>query len=197
MTIILASKSAARAAILSNAGIRFEMQTADIDERAVEEALEDSGTTPADLAAVLSETKAIDVSERNPNSIVIGADQTLSLDDQVLHKAATMEEARRRLLDLSGKTHQLNSAITLARGHEVLWRHTSVANMTMRDLSPEFIGRHLASVGDKALSSVGCYQYEGEGIQLFDNIDGDYYTIVGLPLLPLLNELRKLGEIDG
>jgi len=108
-----------------------------------------------------------------------------------------MEEARRRLLALSGKTHQLNSAIVLVRDGEVLWRHVGIARLTMRQLDPGFIGRHLSRVGDKALSSVGAYQIEGEGIQLFESIKGDHFTIVGLPLLPLLDQLRHLGAIDG
>jgi septum formation protein len=108
-----------------------------------------------------------------------------------------MEGARRHLLALSGKTHQLNSAAVLVRNGEVLWRHVGIANLTMRKLEPAFIGRHLARVGDKALSSVGAYQIEGEGIQLFEKVEGDYFTIVGLPLLPLLSELRRLGAIDG
>src|SRR5690606_35471680 len=101
------------------------------------------------------------------------------------------------LLTLSGKTHQLNSAVVLARAGDVVWRHVSVANMTIRKLDPAFIGRHLSNVGEKALSSVGAYQVEGEGIQLFDRIEGDYFTIVGLPLLPLLSKLREVGAIDG
>jgi septum formation protein len=108
-----------------------------------------------------------------------------------------MEAARRHLLKLSGKTHILSSAVVLARRGGTLWRHVSVAKLTMRALSPAFIGQHLARVGETALSSVGAYQYEGEGIQLFEEIDGDYFTIVGLPLLPLLAQLRRLGEIDG
>src|SRR5690606_33595588 len=110
---------------------------------------------------------------------------------------ADMEEARRRLLALSGKTHQLNSAVVLMRDGEVLWRDLGVANLTMRPLDPGFVGRHLSRVGDRALPSVGAYQIEGEGTQLFEKIDGDHFTIVGLPLLPLLAELRRLGAIDG
>src|SRR5690606_26180119 len=141
--------------------------------------------------------KAVDVSEREPGALVIGADQTLSLGDEVFHKPADMEGARRHLLKLSGRTHQLNSAVVIARDGEVIWRHVGVARLTMRDLDPGFIGRHLSSVGEKARSSVGAYQIEGEGIQLFEKIEGDTFTIVGLPLLPLLAELRSLGAIDG
>ncbi|MBB2972481.1 Maf-like protein [Mesorhizobium sp. RMAD-H1] len=195
--IILASKSPFRAALLKNAGISFLTESAEIDERAVEAALDDTGTTPEDVALVLAEAKALEVSARHPDALVIGCDQTLSLGDEVFHKPADMEAARRHLLKLSGKTHNLNSAVVLARGSEAIWRHVGVAHMTMRSLDPAFVGRHLARVGDIALSSVGAYQVEGEGLQLFEKIDGDYFTIVGLPMLPLLDELRRLGAIDG
>lgn len=195
--LILASKSPFRAMLMRNAGLAFNQQAARIDERVVEQTLETTGITPSDLAMILAEAKAVDVSERYPNALVIGSDQTLSLGDEVLHKAATMEEARRRLLQLQGQNHQLNSGVVLARNGEAIWRHVSVARLSMRTLTPEFIGRHLAATGEKVLGSVGCYQFEGVGLQLFDAIDGDYFTIVGLPMLPLLGELRKLGAIDG
>ncbi|RUY14205.1 Maf family protein, partial [Mesorhizobium sp. M7A.F.Ca.CA.004.12.1.1] len=146
---------------------------------------------------VLAEAKATEVSERRPGALVLGCDQTLSLVDEVFHKPADMEGARRHLLALSGRTHQLNSAAVLVRDGKVLWRHVGIASMTMRKLDPAFVGRHLARVGAKALGSVGAYQIEGEGIQLFEKIEGDHFTIVGLPLLPLLAELRDLGAIDG
>jgi septum formation protein len=195
--IVLASGSPFRKKMLADAGLDFNQDRPQIDERAVEKAVEGSGLTPEDLASSLAEAKALDVSQRHPGKIVIGTDQTLSLGDEVLHKPKDMEEARRRLLALSGKTHQLNSAIVLVRDGEVLWRHVGIARLTMRQLDPGFIGRHLSRVGDKALSSVGAYQIEGEGIQLFESIEGDHFTIVGLPLLPLLDQLRHLGAIDG
>ncbi|MCO5146879.1 MAG: Maf-like protein [Aquamicrobium sp.] len=195
--VVLASGSPFRRTMLENAGVGVEAMPAQIDERAVEAAVEGSGVTPQELAAILAEAKALEVSERMPGRLVIGADQTLSLGDEVLHKPADMEAARRRLLLLSGKTHELNSAVVLARDGAVLWRHVGVARLTMRTLDPGFVGRHLSRVGDKALSSVGAYQIEGEGIQLFEAVEGDHFTIVGLPLLPLLHELRALGAIDG
>lgn len=196
-TVVLASGSPFRRKMLEDAGVAVEAVPANIDERAVEAAVEGSGVTPQELAAILAEAKALDVSERMPGRLVIGADQTLSLGDEVLHKPADMDAARRRLLLLSGKTHELNSAVVAARDGAVLWRHVGVARLTMRDLAPGFVGRHLSRVGDKALSSVGAYQIEGEGIQLFEAVEGDHFTIVGLPLLPLLGELRRLGAIDG
>ena len=197
MDIILASKSPFRATLLKNAGISFTAQGANIEERAVEAPLYDTGATPEDVALVLAEAKALDVSEHNPGALVIGSDQTLSLGDEVLHKPDDMDAARRQLLKLSGQTHHLNSAVVLARDGETLWRHVSVARMTVRDLDPGFIGRYLSRAGEIALQSVGAYQIEGEGVQLFEKIDGDYFTIVGLPLLPLLVELRREGAIDG
>ena len=195
--IILASGSPFRKTMLVNAGLDIEAVPADVDERALEAPLKDSDVSPEDVASILAEAKATEVSERRPGALVLGCDQTLSLGDEVFHKPADMEGARRHLLALSGKTHQLNSAAVLCRNGEVLWRHVGIASLTMRKLDPAFIGRHLARVGAKALSSVGAYQVEGEGIQLFEKIEGDYFTIVGLPLLPVLKELRALGAIDG
>lgn len=195
--IILASASPFRLAMLRNAGIETEANPSRIDERAVEEAIGDAAISPENLAWILAEAKAEEVSERFPGALVIGSDQTLSLGDEVLHKASDMEEARRRLLKLSGKTHHLNSAVVLARDGEALWGHVSVARMTMRKLDPGYVGRYLSRVGDQVLRSVGVYQIEGEGIQLFDAIEGDHFTIVGMPLLELVAELRRLGAIDG
>ena len=196
MPLILASKSPFRAQMLQNAGVKFRTEAATVDERSVEAPLLKGGADAEDVAAVLAEAKALDVSARFPGALVLGCDQTLSLGDELFHKPAGMEAARRCLLKLSGKTHLLSSALALVKGGVTLWRHVSVARLTMRELSPAFIGQHLGRVGSAALSSVGAYQYEGEGIQLFENIDGDYFTIVGLPLLPLLAELRRMGEID-
>lgn len=195
--IILGSGSVFRRRLLENAGVEVEIDGPRIDERAVEASVEDSGLTPADLAAILAEAKAVEVSERHPGRLVIGCDQTMALEDRVFHKPADMEAARRQLLALSGRTHELNSAVVLARDGAALWRHVGVARLTMRTLDPAFVGRHLARVGKAALQSVGAYQIEGEGIQLFERVEGDYFTIVGLPLLPLLAELRRLGAIDG
>lgn len=195
--LILASSSPFRRALLAGAGLDFEAVPSNLDERSLEAPLADSGATPDEVALVLAEAKAVDVSERHAGRLVIGCDQTMSLGDQVFHKPADMEAARRHLLDLSGKTHQLNSAVVLARDGLATWRHVSTARLTMRRLDPAFIGRHLARVGNRALSSVGAYQIEGEGIQLFEEIEGDTFTIMGLPLLPLLKELRSMGAIDG
>jgi len=195
--LILASGSPHRLALLEAAGLALDVVRPDIDERAIDATLDDTGLTPAEIATILAEAKAGSVSERETDALVIGCDQTLSLEEELLHKPADMEEARRRLLNLSGKTHQLDSAVVLAKNGQTIWRHVSTARLTMRRLSPEFIGRHLSAAGPGVLSSVGAYQIEGLGIQLFDRIEGDHFTIIGLPLLPLLAELRRLGAIDG
>ena len=197
MQLILASKSPFRARLLENAGVGFYAEAALIDERAAEAPLRKSGAGAQEVASVLAEVKAQNVSARFPGALVLGCDQTLSLEDELFHKPEDMEAARRHLLKLSGKAHQLASALAFVKDGETLWRHVSLAQLTMRALSPAFIGQHLARVGGAALSSVGAYQYEGEGIQLFDRIDGDYFTIIGLPMLPLLAELRRMGEING
>jgi len=195
--LILASSSPFRRMLMENAGLHFQAIAADIDERAIEAPLERDGAGPDAVALVLAKAKAKEVSDRFPGSFVIGSDQTMSLGSRVFHKPKTIADAEEHLRVLSGQTHRLNSAIALARNGDVIWEHVSHANLTMRELSADFIHRHLTRVGEKALSSVGAYQLEGEGIQLFSKIDGDYFTIVGLPMLPLLRQLRELGAIDG
>ncbi|MEI2299112.1 Maf-like protein [Ensifer sp. MJa1] len=195
-SLVLASASPFRRALLENAGLVFEAQAARIDERGLEKPLEDAGAAPEDVALALAEAKAFDVARHFGDALVIGSDQTMSLGSRVYHKPQNMVEAAEHLLSLSGKTHRLNSAIVLLRGGEIVWRHVSSAHMTVRPLTAAFVDRHLQRVGEKALSSVGAYQLEGEGIQLFEKIEGDYFTILGLPMLPLLAKLRELGTID-
>ncbi|KQY23801.1 Maf-like protein [Rhizobium sp. Root483D2] len=195
-SLVLASASPFRRTLLDNAGIAFQAQAADIDERAIEGEIERQGSSPEEVALVLAEAKARNVGQAFPDAIIIGSDQTMSLGTRVYHKPRDMNEARDHLLSLSGKAHQLNSAIVLTQGNDILWKHVSSARLSVRVLSPDFIDAHLARVGTKALSSVGAYQLEGEGIQLFDAIDGDYFTILGLPMLPLLEKLRDLRVID-
>lgn len=195
--LILASSSPFRRMLMENAGLHFQAVAADIDERAIEAPLEREGEGPDAVALILAKAKAKEVSDRFPGSLVIGSDQTMSLGTRVFHKPKTMADAENHLRTLSNETHRLNSAIALARNGDIIWEHVSHANLTMRALSDDFIHRHLGRVGEKALSSVGAYQLEGEGIQLFSEIDGDYFTIVGLPMLPLLEKLRELGTIDG
>jgi len=190
MRLILASQSPTRAMLLKNAGIGFEAVSASVDERAVEAPLIASRRTPAEIALALAEAKAIAVSRADPAATVIGADQTLEAEGARWTKPGTIDEARRQLERLSGRSHALHVGVAAARDGEVVWHHRDTARMTMRKLSARFIESYLAQVGDRALASVGAYQIEDIGIQLFERIEGDFFSILGLPLLPLLNWLR-------
>ena len=194
---ILASASPTRRTLLDNAGLVFEVDPADIDERAAEKPLLDAGTAPDDLAIALAMIKADDVSRRHAGMMVVGADQTLELDGERFNKPQDMEAARRQLLAMRGRTHRLHAALAVARDGESLWSHVETVSLTMRDLSPPEIGHYLADVGEAALSSVGAYQIEGRGIQLFDRIDGDFFAILGFPLLPFLTFLRASETATG
>ncbi len=196
MALVLASGSRIRADLLKNAGLDIEVDPADVDERVVEAPLLEAGFSPEDLASVLAEAKANDVSDRRAGDLVIGADQILAFEGERRTKPEDMEAARRQLLAFSGKTHELHSAVVISKNGEAIWRHVSTARLTMRELSPAFIGHYLAAAGEDVLSSVGAYQLESLGVQLFEKIDGDYFTILGLPLLPLLAELRSLKVIE-
>ncbi len=192
--LVLASASAHRAQLLANSGVDFEVEPARIDERAVELPL--AGADPAQIAAVLARAKALEVSHRLPSHIVIGCDQVLSLEAEVLHKPANMKAARDRLLQLSSREHVLDNAVCLALEGKILWDHVERATIRFRSFDAAFVDRHLAAVGEAALTSVGAYQIEGSGIQLIEHVDGDFFSIVGLPLLPLLAKLRQLGLLD-
>lgn len=196
-TLVLASASPSRRKLMENAGLAFQAVAANIDERAVERDLLPRDLGPGDLAVELAAAKALEVSQRFPTALVIGCDQTMSLGQRVFHKPADRTEARSTLSALRGETHRLNSSIVLVRGGRELWRHLSTADLAMRDFSDAFLECYLDRCGEKVMESVGCYQLEGIGIQLFNSITGDYFTILGLPLLPLLGQLRTLGEIDG
>src|SRR3990167_631526 len=193
--IVLASASPTRIALLRNAGIDFTAMPAQIDERAIEAPLAASARPPAEIAAALAEAKALSVAASRAGALVIGADQVLSADGRVWHKPAGVGEARDQLIALSGRTHELHSAIAVARGSTIGWRHRETVRLTMRPLTAAFIDGYLARVGEEALKSVGSYQIEGPGIQLFERIEGDYFAILGLPLLPLLAHLRSAGAI--
>lgn len=194
--IVLASKSPARTAVLRAAGVPFEIQVAGVDEGAVKAGLLAEGHGPRQVADALAELKAIKVSRARPGDLVIGADQTLDLAGELFDKVETLAEARERLQLLRGKTHKLHSAVVVARGGEVIWREAPPAKLTMRDFSDAFIDSYLAARGEGILSSVGCYQLENEGVQLFARIEGDYFTILGLPLMGLFDFLRLHGELD-
>jgi len=181
--------------LLENAGLAFEARAADIDERRIEASADHGG--PDAVALVLARAKALDVARHYPEALVIGSDQTMSLGERVYHKPRTRAQASETILSLSGRTHRLNSAVAFARGSEIVWEHVAHAELTVREVSEAYVERYLDRVGDKVFSSVGAYQLEGEGIHLFEKIAGDYFTILGLPMLPLLKELRALGAIDG
>ncbi|PYB74258.1 MULTISPECIES: Maf family protein [Rhizobium] len=192
-SLILASASSARRQLLNNAGLSYDAEAASVDERQLEQDIPEADRTPTSIAMHLAIAKARAISLRHPLSIVIGCDQTMSLGSTLFHKATDRAGAKSTLQTLRGKAHHLNSAVCLVRHGEVMWSHVSVAIMRMREFSDAFLESYLDRNGEKLFGSVGCYQLEGEGIQLFETIDGDYFTILGLPLLPLLEELRKLG----
>lgn len=179
--------------MLASAGLNFTIVAPYVDEQ---EILRDNHDwTPEEAALRLAEAKAIEVSTRNPGNIVIGADQTLAFNQRVFSKSATLETARSVLLDLRGQTHRLISSVVCARDGLAVWNATTLANLTMRNFSPEFLDDYLQKCGPTILSSVGAYQIEGRGSQLFDRLEGDHFTIMGLPLLPLMKFLRENGEL--
>ena len=188
--VILASKSAARRAVLQGAGVPFEAASADVDEDAAKARLLADGASPKAIAEALAEEKALAVSAARPG-LVIGADQTLEFEGGLYDKVETVAAARERLRLLRGKPHQLHSAIVVAFGGAPIWRETVSATLLMRDFSDAFLDSYLALEGEAALGSVGCYRLEGPGAQLFSRIEGDYFAILGLPLLRLLSLLRQ------
>jgi septum formation protein len=192
--VTLASTSAARAAILEGAGVAFEIVPPGIDEAVAKRQLAAGGAPPRQVAEALARMKALAVSKDRPG-LTIGADQTLELDGALHDKAADLLEARRGLEQLRGRTHALHAAVTVARDGAPVWEHVETARLTMRAFSASFLDGYLARAGKSALAWVGGYQLEGEGAQLFETIDGDYFAILGLPLLPLLETLRREGAL--
>jgi septum formation protein len=191
--LMLASKSAARQALLEAAKIPFEAETADIDERAIE--AQSGLAAPDQVAAHLARAKALHVSAVRRGRLVLGADQTLALGAKRFSKPDSLKAAAEQLRALSGKMHTLHSAIALVRDGEIIFEHVTPAHMSVRPLSEAFIEAYLDEVGQKVMTSVGAYQVESAGIQLFEKIDGDHSTILGLPLLPLLDFLRRQGVV--
>jgi len=190
---VLGSGSAGRRMILENAGLDFDIRRPQVDEDALKAEFRSTGEAPVeDLALALARAKAQAVS-RAETRPVLGADQILVCEDRIFSKPADMEEARRNLRFLRGRTHRLISALAVAENGETVWTCLDEARMTMRDFSDAFLDRYLETVGEAALKSVGCYQIEGPGIQLFEKVDGDWFTIIGLPILPFLDWLRERG----
>jgi septum formation protein len=192
--IVLASQSAARRAVLTGAGVPFEPTVAGVDEDAVKASLLAEGAGPREVADALAELKAIRVSAKRPE-LVIGADQTLDLEGRLYDKVENLPAARERLKGLRGRAHRLHSAVVVAKDGAPIWREVVTARLTMRDFSDAFLDDYLAREGEAALGSVGCYRLEGPGAQLFSRIEGDYFAILGLPLLGLMELLRRHGVL--
>jgi septum formation protein len=195
LPLLLASASRTRHALLSAAGIAVTTVPAELDESAIKIKQQAEGGGAEDTALALAQTKALKVAKNQPDALVIGADQMLVRDNEWYDKPKDITEARAQLLSLSGKTHRLLSAVVVVQEDRVLWRHLSQATMTMRSFSQAFLDDYLEHAGSVVLSSVGAYQWEGLGIQLFERVEGDHDTILGLPLLPLLDFLRRYGVI--
>lgn len=191
--IILASKSASRNAMMKNAGIKFKAVPADIDERAIEEKLDND---PHKITRELSRQKALAVAANHKEALVVGSDSVVALDNQILHKAVNKDEALDKLMTLSGKTHSLISGVAVARGKMVMWDSVQEAKLTMRKFDKDFANAYLDKIGDAAFSCVGAYQLEALGPWLFDKIEGDYFTILGMPLVKLLSYLQDYHELE-
>jgi septum formation protein len=192
--LVLASASRVRATLLRQAGLEFEVVPADVDEAVTKREM--AGADPMDIAEALAAIKARAVSPSRPGDLVIGADQMLVCDGGLFDKPASLGEARDHLRRLGGRTHHLCTAAVVVRDGEVLWRHTERPELVMRPLSEGFIDTYLETVAGDALLSVGAYQLEGRGAQLFDRVTGDFFSILGLPLLPLLAFLRHRELIE-
>jgi septum formation protein len=197
--LILASASSVRQTLLRNAGLSFEAVDSQVDEDAIKagfaEGDHDRDAATDALALKLAEEKALAVSARFPGALVIGADQILSCKGKRYDKPKSMSEARANLIEFRGHQHILHSGLVLAQDGVIVWRHSARATLTMRNFSDAFLDHYLAEAGSMVMKSVGCYQLEGPGVQLFETIEGDYFSILGLPMLPLLAELRAQGIV--
>ncbi len=191
--LILASGSAIRKTVLNNAGVTFKTIPADIDEETIRAKMETEtpDISPLRVAEELAQEKAKHISRENPDAYVIGSDQILALESEIMGKPENLELAFERLLKLSGKTHQLHTAVSVVHQEVTQWSYAESVHMTMRELTPEYIRKYLAETGDEVCKSVGAYKLESLGVQLFSNIEGNYFTILGICLLPLLSFLRE------
>lgn len=193
--LILASGSATRAGLLRAAGLDFTVMTPGVDEAAIKEAAQAEGIPPADAALLLAEAKAARISRRHPDALVIGADQLLVCGDAWFDKPADAEAAKSQLARLSGRRHELVTAVLCHRGGARVWQHVAVPRLTMRALRPEVIADYVAAEGEAVTKSVGAYRVEGLGLRLFSRIEGGHSEILGLPMLPLLGFLRQHGVL--
>ena len=196
LNVILASASPSRQRLLTSAGVQHEAKAANIDEIEIKRSLKAEGASAIEVAETLAELKAARISHQNPESLVIGADQMLVAGNLWFDKPPDLDHATAQLRALSGLTHTLPTAVVILRGGRRIWHHRASPELTMRNLSDDFITEYLDLVGKAALTSVGAYQLEGPGAQLFQRIDGDFFTILGLPLLPLLDFLREQGVLN-
>jgi len=195
--IILASGSSIRAALLTQAGIPFEARPARVDEDAIKAALLMEDATPRDVADALAEFKARKIAEKDPGAVVIGSDQVLEYQGRILSKPETAEDAAEQLRTLRGKQHKLLSAVVVYHEAEPVWRYVGQVRLLMRDISDEYLSDYVARNWPGISESVGSYKLEEEGARLFSRIEGDYFTVLGLPLLELIGFLTQRGEIDG
>ena len=195
-TLVLASASASRQTLLRAAGVAFAIEPAAIDEPALMRALVAKASPAQVVAATLAREKALDVSRRRPGETILGGDSVLLLGNEILGKSADLAALRALLLRLSGRDHHLVSAAALVRDEKILWHHVATMRMTVRPLSAAFVDAYLARGGEALLGSVGGYHFEGLGAQLFEKAEGDYFSILGLPLLPVLAALRADGLLE-
>ncbi|MCB1532218.1 MAG: Maf family protein [Alphaproteobacteria bacterium] len=190
-SLVLASKSHARQAMLKNAGLCFDLAPAAIDEHKIIETLQGEGKDVGEIAKELAQKKALSIASLHADRLVIGSDQTLDFEEQLMTKACDEESALEKLKILRGKTHTLISAVAVAKGDQILWSASDQASLTMHDLDDEFLAAYCKEAGDALVNCVGAYEYERAGAWLFSNVKGDYFTILGMPLLPLLAYLRE------
>ena len=194
MTLVLASASSARRRLLESAGLTFEVVASPANEASAKATYRAGGMKPRAQTQALAELKALSVSSAR-EGLVIGADQMLAIDGHVLDKPKDLAEARSHLQTIRGRTHELLTAAVVSRGEEIIWRHLDVPRLTMRDFSDAFLDDYMQHASENTLRSVGAYQLEGRGAQLFDLVEGDYFSVLGLPLLPLLGFLREQGIV--
>lgn len=193
--LVLASASEIRARVLKSAGVEFDIRPAHVDEDAVKDSLLAAKAPLRDIADALAELKALRVSASQSDALVLGADQVLAFGGELVSKCASLDEARTLLRRLRGHSHQLISALVLAKAGGAIWRTVETATLKMRDFSDRFLDNYLAAEGEELLKGVGCYRLEGRGSQLFERVEGDYFTVLGLPLQPLLAALRQHGIV--
>ena len=192
--VVLASTSAIRRQVLEGAGVAFTCVPAGVDETSIKDSLLAEGVSPRDIADALAEAKAVKVSRRH-TGLVIGADQTLEFEGRLFDKAHSVDEARERLKEMRGKSHKLHCGMVVARDGQPIWREVITTTLRMRPFTDDYLEGYLERNSPDILASVGCYQLEGEGVQLFDKIDGDYFAILGLSMIPLLDLLRRHGAV--